>query len=117
MDTVSHSRWNQMSDEALLRLIGNFIRKNRLNQNKSQEETALAAGLSRSTLSLLEKGEKVKTDSLLKVLRVLNLLYVMDIFKTGEVISPLEYAGLRKKVRKQASPKRVIKPHQNDLGW
>jgi len=70
-----------MSDKALCETIGAFIRHHWLGQNKTQEAVATAAGLSRSTLSLLERGETVTTSTLIHVLRVLDLLYVMDPFQ------------------------------------
>ena len=81
-----------MSDKTLSETIGNFIKRHRLKQNKTQDEVATAAGLSRSTLSLLERGENVALSSLLQVLRVLDLLFIMNEFKTNHEISPKEYA-------------------------
>jgi len=106
-----------MSDKSLMETIGSFIQSHRLNQNKSQDQVADSAGISRSTLSLLERGEKVRIDSLIQVLRVLDLLYVMDVFKIQEQISPIEYAKLKKKQRKQASPKKDVIIDKEDLGW
>ena len=60
MNDKSSISWKEMSDRSLLTVIGEFIRSNRLNQNRAQDEVAEAAGISRSTLSLLERGEKVR---------------------------------------------------------
>ncbi len=118
MNDTSYTSTKEMSDNSLLQMIGHFIKSHRLEQNRSQDIVATEAGISRSTLSLLEKGEKVKTDTLIKVLRVLNLLYIMDIFKVEQQISPLEYAKLKKKERKYASsPKSTYKTDKEDLGW
>ena len=117
MNEISYDNWNAMSDKALIKQIGKFVQWHRLNQNKSQEQVAEAAGMSRSTLSLLERGEKVRIDSLIQVLRVLDLLYIMDVFKIKEQISPLEYAKLQKNQRKQASPKKSDTENKDDLGW
>ena len=117
MNEMSYQDWSLMSDKALLEQIGQFVQSHRLNQNKSQDQVAEAAGMSRSTLSLLERGEKVRIDSLIQVLRVLDLLYIMDVFKVKEQISPLEYAKLRKKQRKQASPKKSDTEDKDNLGW
>lgn len=117
MNENSNKDWRVMSDKALMESIGQFVQSHRLNQNKSQQEVADSAGLSRSTLSLLERGEKVRIDSLIQVLRVLDLLYIMDVFKVQEQISPLEYAKLKKKQRKQASPTKDTKNKKEDLGW
>lgn len=117
MNDMARNNWNEMSDKSLMETIGNFIRSHRLNQNKSQDKVADAAGISRSTLSLLERGEKVRIDSLIQVIRVLDLLYIMDVFKVQEQISPIEYARLKKKQRKQASPGKSKGNIKEDLGW
>ncbi len=117
MNDISYTDWKAMPDKSLMETIGNFIQTNRLNQNKSQEQVAAASGISRSTLSLLERGEKVRIDSLIQVLRVLDLLYIMDVFKVQNQISPLEYAKLKKDQRKQASPRKRNKIDKGDLAW
>jgi len=117
MSDNSYNDWISMNDKALSKTIGKFIQHHRLNQNKSQETVATEAGISRSTLSLLERGEKVTLSSLLQVLRILDLLYVMDIFKITEEISPIAYAKLQKNKRKNASGKNVNKNTKEDLGW
>ncbi|MFC0877266.1 helix-turn-helix domain-containing protein [Saccharicrinis sp. FJH2] len=117
MNDKSSIDWKAMSDKSLMKTIGNFIQSHRLKQNKSQDQVASEAGMSRSTLSLLERGEKVRIDSLIQALRVLDLLYIMDIFKVQDQISPIEYAKLKKKQRKQASPKRNNNIDKEDIGW
>jgi transcriptional regulator with XRE-family HTH domain len=117
MNDLSVNNWKEMSDKSLLEALGRFIQHHRLNQNKSQEETAKAAGISRSTLSLLERGEKVRIDSFLQVLRILDLLHVLEVFNIKEEISPLAYAKLKKKQRKQASPKKGTNAPKSDLQW
>ncbi|NNL15558.1 MAG: helix-turn-helix transcriptional regulator, partial [Flavobacteriaceae bacterium] len=71
MNDISNNEWRAMSDKSIMETIGRFIQSHRLNQNKSQNQVAKTAGISRSTLSLLERGEKVRIDSLIQVLRVL----------------------------------------------
>ena len=70
MNDKSYTNWDSMSDNALSEQIGHFIKHYRLQQNKTQEEVATKAGMSRSTLSLLERGETVTLASLIQVLRV-----------------------------------------------
>jgi hypothetical protein len=48
---------------------------------------------------------------------VLDLLYTMNAFTVKEQISPLEYAKLQKKQRKQASSKKSNSQQKNDIGW
>jgi transcriptional regulator with XRE-family HTH domain len=94
-----------MSDKALIQKIGEFIQYQRVNQNRTQSDIAKAADISRSTLSLLERGEKVTLGSLIRVLRVLDLLHIMDVFKVDNQISPIEYAKLQKSKRSRARNK------------
>lgn len=102
MNDYSYSNWKSMTDLALLSTIGQFVQHHRLEQNRSQSEVSKAAGISRSTLSLLERGEKSNLSSLIRVLRVLDLLHIMEIFSVNEEISPIAYAKLQKKKRKRA---------------
>lgn len=106
--------WNSMSDQALSNLIGSFVRRHRLDQNKSQKEVAQAANISRSTLSLLERGETVTLATWLRVLRVLDLLYVLDTFKSVTQISPMQLAKLEREQRKRASNKKEVDNTQSD---
>ncbi len=94
-----------MSDKALVGQIGDFVKHHRMDQNKTQEVLANAAGISRSTLSLLEQGETVTVATLIQVLRVLDQLQVMDSFEVQETISPLALAKLEREKRKRASGK------------
>ena len=91
-----------MSDDALAKQIGVFIKHNRLEQNKTQDKVAEDAGISRSTLSLLERGETVTLSTLIQVLRVLDQLQVMDAFEVRNRISPLALAKAEKEQRKRA---------------
>ncbi|MEX0636727.1 MAG: helix-turn-helix transcriptional regulator [Ferruginibacter sp.] len=92
-----------MSDYALAKQVGVFIKHHRLEQNKTQELVSQAAGISRSTLSLLERGETVTLATLIQVLRVLDQLQVMEAFEIKQSISPLALAKAEKEKRKRAS--------------
>ena len=105
MSDKSYNNKITMTDASFINSIGRFIKSNRLKQNKTQGEIADAAGISRSTLSLLERGQTVTVATLIQVLRVLDLLYVMDVFETSDEISPLAYAKLKKEQRERASSK------------
>ncbi len=105
MNDLSYKNWTSMSDAALVETIGYYVKTHRLNQNRTQHDVAEAAGISRSTLSLLERGEKISLSSLIRVLRILDLLYVMDAFRVSDDISPVEYARLQKKKKKRARKK------------
>jgi transcriptional regulator with XRE-family HTH domain len=117
MNDISYTEWASMSDKALMEIIGSFVQFRRLNQNKSQNDVAGAAAISRSTLSLLEKGEKVSLNTLIKVLRVIGSLDIMDVFKVNNEISPVEYARLQNKIRQRARKKNSHIVAKKDLEW
>lgn len=92
-----------MSDSSIIVSIGDYLKHQRLGQNKTQAQTALDAGVNRSTVSQIEKGEAISLISLIQILRSLNLLNVLDGFKIETQISPIELAKLEKKKRQRAS--------------
>ena len=94
---ISYRSYRNLNDLAILRKIGEFIKHHRANQLKSQDQLAKEAGISRSTLSLLERGEKVNLITLIQVLRVLDQLQVLEAFEVKQEISPLQYIKLQKK--------------------
>ena len=106
MNDISYTKWLAMSDAALAKSIGTYIKHHRLEQNRTQGEVAESAGISRSTLSLLERGEIVTVSTLLQVLRVLDLLHIMNAFKIHDQVSPLELAKIEQKKRRRARNKK-----------
>jgi transcriptional regulator with XRE-family HTH domain len=102
MTDKSYNNWNSMNDKALAAHIGRFVKEKRMEMNKTQDVLAHAAGISRSTLSLLEKGETVTLATLLQVLRVLDQLHVLDVFSVQQTISPIQLAKMEMNKRKRA---------------
>ncbi len=106
MTGKSFKDWASMNDKALAAYIGAFARYHRMEQNKTQDELSAAAGISRSTLSLLERGETVTVTTLIQVLRVLDQLQVLSAFDVKEtMMSPLALAKLQKDKRQRARTK------------
>ncbi|MFN8165073.1 MAG: helix-turn-helix transcriptional regulator [Bacteroidia bacterium] len=103
-----------MSDQALAGVIGEYVKHHRLEQNKTQQDISHAAGISRSTLSLLEKGETVTVATLIQVLRVLNLLQVMDVFVVKKEISPIALAKIEQEQRLRAGKKKSDSSKKSD---
>ena len=106
-----------MSDKVLAENIGTFVRYHRMEQNKTQDEIAAAAGISRSTLSLLERGETVTVSTLIQVLRVLDQLAVMNSFEVRETLSPLALAKLQKERRQRARSKSKKEDNNETTDW
>jgi transcriptional regulator with XRE-family HTH domain len=115
MMDISNTNWIAMSDAALIETIAGFVKHHRLLQNKTQQQVAEDAGINRSTLNQLEKGERITLQTLIQVLRTLNLLYVMDVFKVQEQISPLQLAKLEQNKRQRARNNKNT--NRNETNW
>lgn len=105
-----------ISDLAILKKIGAYVKARRIDQNLTQKEVSERAAISRSTLSLLERGENIALLNLLKVLRVLDALYVLNDFQEVTTISPMQLAKEDEAKWKRAS-KSKKSPPKDDLGW
>ena len=92
-----------MSDSNIARQIGEFVKHHRMEQNKTQTMLAKDAGISRSTLSLLERGEVVTVATLIQVLRVLDQLQVFEGFNIIRQQSPIQLAMEEQKKRQRVS--------------
>lgn len=115
MTDISYRNWLSMSDDALAKQVGIFIKHHRLEQNKTQDLVAEAAGISRSTLSLLERGEPVTLSTLIQVLRTLDQLQVMEAFTIQQSISPIALAKAEKAKRKRA--RNTITKNEEESNW
>jgi transcriptional regulator with XRE-family HTH domain len=110
MTDISYINWNALSDKAVNSILGGFIRQSRIRQNKTQKQLAEEAGISRSTLSLFERGENSSLIVFIRLLRTLNLLHLLGEFEIREQLSPLQLAKLQHSQRKRVKPgaKKII---------
>ncbi len=101
-------------DAAILELIGSYIKQQRLDQNKSQIVLAREAGISRSTLNEFEKGSRSNTLTLIQLLRALDKLSILNIFKVEQQISPIKLAEIEISKRKRASKSKITKTKKSE---
>lgn len=101
-DNISY----EMSDSAILEVLGAFIRETRLRQNKTQEDVAIAAGVKRMTLVRIEKGGGGTMATFIRLLRSLEQFHVLNQFLVPVQISPLKLAKLEQTRRLRARPKK-----------
>ncbi|GAC1310659.1 MAG: hypothetical protein NVSMB24_28360 [Mucilaginibacter sp.] len=107
------NNYYEMSDKALIGLIGTFILETRLNQNKTQQQAADAAGIDRTTLLQIENGRGGTLISLIHVLRVLQQLHVFKEFEIRQQLSPLLLAKLEQEKRKRVRNKGTEEDNAN----
>lgn len=94
-----------MSDSAIIKELGQRLRRQRLNRNMTQAELAKKADLARYSVAQMEKGANFNSLTLIKVLRILECLDELDAFLPLPEISPLQLAKMQGKKRQRASGK------------
>ena len=108
---------NILSDKVILSKIGLFIQQARIKQGLSQQELANISALSRSTVSLLERGEGISLLNLIKILRMLDALYILKQFEVSEQLSPLRLAMGQENLPRRVKKKEKGEDYNTDLGW
>ena len=109
--------WVQMSDFAIVKQIGSYIKQMRLQQNKTQAQLAEMAGLNRWTISQIENGESITLTSFIQILRALDSLFALNAFEVPDEISPLEYAKLKKHKKERVRNKPTNTQDKDNLRW
>jgi transcriptional regulator with XRE-family HTH domain len=109
--------WYAMSDPAILEVLGNFIQQTRLQQNKTQQQVATAAGINRSTMVQVEKGGGGTLLSFIQILRALEQLQLFQHFEIRQQLSPLQLAKNDQKKRQRASNKKATLIEKPTSDW
>ena len=97
---------SENSDKAVLDELGARLARTRLEQNVSQEQLASEAGVSKSTVERIESGREVKLTSLVRILRALGRLELLDQLVPEPLPSPIERARLQGRLRQRAAESR-----------
>src|SRR5450432_4092367 len=102
----SNNSWYEMSDSAILEIMGEFIKETRLQQNKTQQQLATASGIDRFTIARIENGKGGTLKSFIQLMRSLEQLQIFQRFLVQPQISPLELAKLEQNKRRRARNKK-----------
>ena len=109
-----------LADAAICQKIGGKLKQTRLKQNITQQSLAKAADVSLSSIKKIENSEIGSFDSLLRVLRILGMLDVLQPLVEEEQLSPNEYYNLvhsaKAKTRQRAVGK-IDKVEKEDSEW
>lgn len=103
MKGFSTTELKRMTDDMIIKAIGEYIRSIRLEKDLTQAQLAHRAGVHRTTIRDLELGKRSTLATLIQVLRSLDQLQTLKNFKISKELSPLELAKLEMKERKRAS--------------
>ena len=109
--------WHAMSDPAMLEQFGEFVKQTTLQQNKTQQQVATAAGINRSTMVQIEKGAGGTLLSFIQILRALEQLQVFEHFEIKQQFSPLQLAKLEQNKRQRASTKKDSQNKKPNSDW
>jgi transcriptional regulator with XRE-family HTH domain len=91
---------SQLTDEAVLRELGERLASLRLGRNLTQVQLAAQAGVARSVIQSVETGGSVTTTNLV---RVLDLLDALDGLIAQPTTSPVAELKLRGRTRRRAA--------------
>jgi transcriptional regulator with XRE-family HTH domain len=92
-----------LSDEAILAELGSRIGQHRVDQSLTQAELASQAGVSKRTVERIEAGASTQLSSLIRVLRVLELLPNFERAIPAAGPRPMDLLKRKGKVRQRAS--------------
>lgn len=97
---------DHLTNKEIMGVIGLRLRQRRLEQNKPVDELADHAGVNRKTVLALEAGEDIRVSSLIKVLRSMNMLGLLesaipDSLPSGAALSRGSHVRLRAAARQK----------------
>ena len=101
-----------LADEMILTKIGERLKAMRLKQNITQQRLAEDSGVSLSSVKKIENGEIRSFESLLRVLRTLGKLEVLQPLVEEEQLSPSENYEMVNKVSKAQRKRAVGSKHK-----
>ncbi|MBR2360712.1 MAG: helix-turn-helix domain-containing protein [Bacteroidaceae bacterium] len=98
--------WSEMSDPAIIRLLGERLKALRIRKEMTQAELAYQAGATSLTVANLEKGKSVTVANLIRIMRALDMLENLEEAFPAQRISPILLKKLQgrqvKRVRKSS---------------
>ena len=108
---------NLLTDDAVLAEIGERIARCRLDLQLTQATVAEQAGVSKRTLERIEAGASAQMSSIIRILRVLNLLPGLDRMISETRPRPMDLLKRKGKVRQRASSQRRSAPSAAPWSW
>lgn len=97
---------NLLADDAILMELGTRIARRRLDLQLTQADVAEQAGVAKRTLERIEAGASAQMSSMLRILRVLEMLPGLDCMIPDETARPMDLLKRKGKERQRASKPR-----------
>lgn len=95
-----------LTDDAILAELGGRLAQRRLELQFTQEMLAEQAGVSKRTVERIEAGATAQMSTVIRILRVLDLLDRLETLVPEAGPRPMDLVRLKGKTRKRASGKR-----------
>ena len=93
--------WYSMTNARIEIEVGERLKKLRLEYNITQDDLAKKTGLSRVSISKIERGKGVNLSSLIEIMRGLRVLENIAYLIPEQEISPIEMIRLKNKTKKK----------------
>jgi transcriptional regulator with XRE-family HTH domain len=106
-----------LSDDAVMKELGRRIAQLRIDSNYTQDYLAERAGVGKRTLERLEKGMQVQTSNLVRVLRGLSRLDVLEGLLPADDIRPMDLLRLKKNRRQRARTSSFYEIENPPAAW
>lgn len=108
----------QLSDDAIVAELGRRIALHREGLNLTQGELADRAGVARSTVQRIERGDSIQLSSLVKLLRALDRVDALDAVLAADRRSPVaELQRQRERRRRVRHPAGEQPPKSGGDTW
>ena len=102
----------QIADKAILQELGQRLAHRRVALGITQADAAEQAGVGKRTIERIEAGGDTQLSTLIRLLRVLDIMDHLEQLVPGISISPMELLKLKGKQRQRASSKQTAKPRE-----
>jgi transcriptional regulator with XRE-family HTH domain len=107
-----------LTDDAALTELGARLARQRVARNLTQADLSDQAGVGRATVQRLERGESIQVLSLIKVLRVLDLLTALDAVVPESADLPIaQLERARRTGRRRARGAAAVPPDAPPWTW
>lgn len=108
---------SSLSDVAVLEEMGLRIAQRRLDLQLTQMKVAEQAGVSKRTLERIEAGFPAQTLSLIRILRVLELISNIEQMLPAATPSPMDYLKMKGKTRRRAPSATRVEEPKGKWSW
>jgi len=106
-----------LTDEAILAEIGQRLSRRRLDMQLTQADLAEQSGVAKRTVERIESGASAQVASLIRILRVLDLMSSLDLLLPGAQPMPMELLRHKGKQRQRASGSRQAELPEKPWTW